>query len=521
MAGSHGERNGDIHEKTQVQVEVTPKEHSVREEEKVDEAATSRLSTSSGSNDAEKANGFQQPFVKSDAEKTLVRKIALTLMPLIAWTLMLQFADKAALSVSAVLGIYEDDDFTLTGSEFSLLGSMFFIGHLVCQPINNIMLQKVPVGRYLATCILLWGTVVLATAYCRTVPQLMAMRFLLGLFEGTAMPSVYLIVNTMFRRSEQTTYYGIVTMSSAWGSIFAGFVTYGISQMGHQRGILMWRWNHIIFGALTMLLGLICIFFLVDNPKSWLLRLTEEEKAIMEERTKDNAVVRQKKVKWDQMLEAVKEVRFWCICLAVMGLNMQNGALQVYSVLFIRELGDFTPGESILLKVPAGTSAFLSVVFATFVARRTGQICLTGAFMATLSLVGCIILTVVEQGPAKLVGFYITWWLTGSYSLLITTIGSNVSGYSKKIFYNSAFVVFYTLGNFIGPLVMLERQAPRYTGAMIGFCVGNAVAIAAYLLMRFIMAKENKDRLANPPSESTDVALDLTDKHDRNFIYRL
>ncbi|KAI8148208.1 major facilitator superfamily domain-containing protein [Fennellomyces sp. T-0311] len=469
--------------------------------------------------DMEKGNGFQKPFVKSEAEKKLVRKISFTLIPFVAWILMLQFADKAALSVSAVLGIYQD--IHLTGTQFSWLGSMFFIGHLVCQPINNIMLQKVPIGRYAGACIFIWGFIMLATAYCHTFSQLLAMRFLLGLFEGTAMPSVYLIVNTLYRRSEQTTYYGVVTMASGWGSIFGGLVAYGISQMGHQRGIMMWRWNHIIFGAMTVLLGLLCFFFLVDNPKSWLLRLTEEEKKIADERTSDNAVVRHKKIKWGQMLEALKEVRFWCICLAVMGLNMQNGALQVFSAQFIKELGDFTPGESILLKVPAGTSSFIGVVFATIVAKRTKQICLTGALMSTISLVGCIILAVVKQGPAKLAGFYIAWALTGGYSLLITTIGANVSGYSKKIFYNGAFVIFYTLGNFIGPLVMLEREAPRYTGAMTGFCIGNGVAIVCYLIMRFTMARENKKRLANPPTESTDVTLDLTDKQDKNFIYRL
>ena len=86
------------------------------------------------------------------------------------------------------------------------------------------------------------------------------------------------------------------------------------------------------------------------------------------------------------------------------------------------------PGESILLKAPAGTASLVGVFIATVLARRTGQICLSGALMSTLSLVGCIILATTEQGPAKLSGFYISWFLTGGYSLLITTIANNVSG---------------------------------------------------------------------------------------------
>ncbi|KAG2218807.1 hypothetical protein INT45_005454 [Circinella minor] len=483
------------------------------------DSSASLESSHDGVLDTEKGNGFREPFVKSEAEKKLVRKIAFTLMPFVCWILMLQFADKAALSVSAVLGIYQDVH--LTGSQFSWLGSMFFIGHLVCQPINNVMLQKVPVGRYLGFCIFIWGFIMIGTAYCNSFSQLMAVRFFLGLFEGTAMPSVYLIINTVFRRSEQTTMYGAVTMGSGFGSVFGALVAYGISQMGNQLGVTMWRWNHIIFGAMTSLLGLLCFFFLLDSPTHWVLRLTEEEKKICEERTKDNAVVRHQKLKWGQMLESFTEIRYYCINLAVMGLNMQNGALQVFSAQFIKQLGDFTPGESILLKAPAGTASLVGVFIATMLARHTGQICLSGALMSTLSLVGCIILATAEQGPAKLSGFYISWFLTGGYSLLITTIGNNVSGYSKKIFYNGSFVVFYTLGNFIGPLVMLEKEAPKYTGAMIGFCIGNAVAIVSYIVMRFSMARENKRRLANPPEKETDVTLDLTDAQDKNFIYKL
>ncbi|CDS02603.1 hypothetical protein LRAMOSA00008 [Lichtheimia ramosa] len=453
--------------------------------------------TATSLSDPEKdsSNKIQRPFVKSPEE------------------------NKVALNSSAVLGLYEDTG--ITGSQFSWLGSIYFIGHLACQPINNILIQKLPVGRYLGACISIWGLVMLGTALCNTFAQLMAVRFLLGLFEGTAFPCVYLIVNTLFRRSEQTSMYGLVFMANGCGSIFGGLVTYGISQMGHQHDIMMWRWNHIIFGSMTVPLGILCFFFLVDNAKSWVLHLTEEEKAITEDRIQDNAVVRHQKIKWSQIREACKEIRLWCICLANLGLNLQTGALQVFSAQYIKQLGDFTPGESILLKIPTGIATVLGVVFATLVARRTRQICYTGAFMSTVCLAGCIILAVVQSGPAKLVGVYLCYGATGGYSLLATTIGANISGYSKKIFYNGAYVTFFGLGNFIGPLVMLDYQAPRYIGAMTGFCIGNGVAIVCFLIMRLWMAKENRDRLMNPPAEAVDAHLDLSDRQNRNFIYRL
>ena len=102
------------------------------------------------------------------------------------------------------------------------------------------------------------------------------------------------------------------------------------------------RWNHIIFGALTVSLGILCFFFLVDNPRSWLLRLTPEEHEIVDRRTKDNAVVSTKKINWPHFIEALKEPRLYLIFIAAVGLNMQNGGLLVFSAQMIRTLGDFT-----------------------------------------------------------------------------------------------------------------------------------------------------------------------------------
>ena len=40
--------------------------------------------------------------------------------------------------------------------------------------------------------------------------------------------------------------YGVVTMGSGFGSVFGAVVAFGISKMGHRRGIMMWRWYVVI-----------------------------------------------------------------------------------------------------------------------------------------------------------------------------------------------------------------------------------------------------------------------------------
>lgn len=90
----------------------------------------------------------------------------------------------------------------------------------------------------------------------------------------------------------------------------------------------------IILGAITSFVGIICFFFLIDNPKSPALKLNAEQEILVEERTRDNAVVRTTMIKKEHIYEALGEVRLWCICFCCLLLNLQNGALTTFSTQF-------------------------------------------------------------------------------------------------------------------------------------------------------------------------------------------
>ncbi|KAI8149253.1 major facilitator superfamily domain-containing protein [Fennellomyces sp. T-0311] len=492
----------------------------VRSEDKEDKDIV-HADTSASDHDSADATekGFQDPFVKTEAEKKLVRKISWTFLPLVTLIVMVQFADMTALAISAVLGIFQDTH--ITGTQFSWLGSIFFLGYLVYQVPNQILMQKLPIGRYLGVCIILWGAVMLFTALGHTFSQLAALRFLLGVFEASCLPAIYLVVANLYRREEQTTYFGVVVMCQGIGSILGNLVAVGVSYMGNRQGIIMWRWNHIIFGAITVALGILTFFFLVDNPRSRLLRLTKEEEEIVSRRTQDNAVVRVHKINYKHFIEAIKEPRLYLLCLAVITTHMQTGGLLIFSAHTHDVSFHVQSTESILLKMPGGVASALLTILSSIIAGKLGQIAYVGSFMCIISFAGVLVLAAVRDGPVKLLGYYLSWGMSGAGALLAATVGTNVSGYSKKIFYNSCLVASGTIGSFIGPLVMLEREKPRYTTGMIVYCVGNVLAIVCFLINRVLMARENKRRLANPPEHETDVSLGLTDVEDRNFIYKL
>ena len=158
---------------------------------------------------------------------------------------------------------------------------------------------------------------------------------------------------------------------------------------------------------------------------------------------------------------------------------------------------------------------------AVLVARKTGQLYYGVVVSTTISLIGVILLAVLPASGIKLLGYFLAWAMNGTAVMLLTITGANVTGYTKKIFYNAMNMIFYTLGNFIGPLVMLKNEAPKYTTGMTLYCVGNGLILVLLFINRHFQGRENKRRLANPSTEKFDVADDLTDKENKSFIYRL
>ncbi|KAI8339466.1 major facilitator superfamily domain-containing protein [Chlamydoabsidia padenii] len=457
-------------------------------------------------------------YVQSAEEKALVRRLDFFyVMPCIALMNFFQYFDKSALSYSAVLNIMQDTH--IDSNQFSWLGSIFYLGYLVFQVPNSILLQRFPIGRYVGIIIVLWGMVLAVTATAKDFSQLAALRFLLGFFEAGIYPCCLMIISTMYRRREQAGRIGWIYICNGIAMAVGGLIGYGIGHMQGVHGMSGWQWVMIILGVVTIVFGIFCFFLLIGDPSHPFISRTPEIKAIVAERTRDNAVARTREIKVSHMIESVKELRFWCFIFASMLLNMQNGALGTFSTLITSSFG-FERLNSILLTIPSGVADIIYIVVAITVNRRWGKTLPMASALLIWSTVGLILLITIPYAKAKLLGLYMCWGFAAAYVLLLTSLANNVTGYTKKIFYSSCTIVLYTIGNFAGPLMTMNQPAP-YVGGMIGFCVANVLAVILMMIAHYSMLRENRRRLASTSERKFDVLDDLTDRENTNIIYRL
>ncbi|KAI8149497.1 major facilitator superfamily domain-containing protein [Fennellomyces sp. T-0311] len=459
----------------------------------------------------------------SPEEKKLLKKVILAVMPLVCTVQYVQITDKFTLNAAGVYGIYEDTG--VTHDQYSILGSIFYVGFLVFQFPNAYLLQRLPISKYFGAIISCWGVVLMCMSAGKKFSELAGLRFLLGLLEATSAPTILLIINLFFRRKEQTICIAAMQLSSEVAVIFSNAIIYGIGYMHGLAGLGAWKWNFIIWGAVTVLLGFFVIVFLPDQKESRWFRLTSTEKQIIKERVADTGMVQDKQFKKKHIIEAIKEPRLYCYCLIVILLCLQNGTVSLYSSQIIRDSG-FSRVDSVILNVPRGFTAIIIMVIAGYISQRYHDTLRVGASMAIVFFIGALILAAVppERGASRLVGIYLSTMLP-AYVLMQASCSKNVVGYTKKTFYNACIYVAICVGNFIGPLMFVEHQAPRYMGALIGYMVADIIAALLFIYLYWWHKRENqrrqklKDEGILPPVPVDRDELDLTDVEDLNFIY--
>jgi hypothetical protein len=113
----------------------------------------------------------------------VLRKIDLTILPILLTVYCLQYLDKATLSYASVFGLIKDAH--LHGEDYSWLGSIVYVAQLIFQPLIAYLLVKLPIGKFAATMVLGWGAILCCMVAATTFKGLMAARFFLGAFEAS------------------------------------------------------------------------------------------------------------------------------------------------------------------------------------------------------------------------------------------------------------------------------------------------------------------------------------------------
>lgn len=196
-----------------------------------------------GINEAQKE--FFLTFAEKDEEwrkqydKKVLRKVDAHLMPTLVVMYLLNFLDRANLA-QARQGTLEED-LGMSGTDFNLTTSIFFVGYLLMQLPSNMILTRVRPSLYLSGAVMLWGVVSTCNAATHKFTDLVVTRFFLGIVEAPFFPGAIFLMSSWYSRAELTRRIAYFYSGVSLANMFGGLIAAGVLNNLHDaQGIAGW-----------------------------------------------------------------------------------------------------------------------------------------------------------------------------------------------------------------------------------------------------------------------------------------
>ncbi|KAJ3864880.1 major facilitator superfamily domain-containing protein [Lentinula novae-zelandiae] len=451
-------------------------------------------------------------------------------------TYFCQTLDKGTMSFASIMGITADTH--LVGQEYAWLTTCVYIAILVWEFPTNRLIQRLPVGKYLAFSISAWGAVLACSAACTNFTGLVIVRTLLGIFECVCQPAfVFLrhVRSTMwYTRDEQALVIGSFYSMNGFQQCVGGLIAYGIAHIQHAK-LKNWQIFFALLGCITFVWGIFVAWWLPDSPMRAKC-FSPEDRILMAERVRKNETgIQNKDFKLYQAVEAFKDPIVWSVTLISFTNGLPTGGLGAFSNLIITAFG-YTQLQTYLLAIAQGIIIMTALFSGAYLSKRYGQK-LVLAFIYTLpNIAGTIVFLSVPTTSETKVGLLIAFYCTqvfGAVAVLnLSVMSGNVAGRTKQVVASSLVFIAWATGNAAGPQVFRANDAPRYVKAFIVHIVIYGIQLVVIGLLRLHLMRRNQSKRLAQSLQETNVSggdsneyldhkrafEDLTDIENPNFF---
>ncbi|WP_407943464.1 MFS transporter [Methylobacterium sp. EM32] len=207
------------------------------------------------------------------------RKVMFRLIPLLMLCYVAAFLDRVNVGFAKLTML---GDLGFSEAAYGFGAGLFFIGYFFFETPSNLLMHRIGARLTLSRIMILWGLISGAFAFVQTEWHFYTLRFLLGAAEAGFYPGVILYLTYWFpavRRARVVALFiCAIPLSGLIGGPLSGYILETFHTVGGFRG---WQWLFLIEALPSVILGVVVLFFLDDNPAKarW---LTAAEKSVIE-----------------------------------------------------------------------------------------------------------------------------------------------------------------------------------------------------------------------------------------------
>ncbi|KAJ5227598.1 uncharacterized protein N7469_007604 [Penicillium citrinum] len=425
-------------------------------------------------------------------EKKLLRKLDYRLLPPLTLLYLLSFLDRSNVGNAKLEGM--TDDIHMSGNQYLTGLTLYFIGYVLFEIPANVVLKRTTPRIWLPTLTLVWGIVATLLGVVQNYSGYLSSRFFLGVSESGLFPGVVFYLSMWYKRNEQHYRVALFFSAASLAGAFGGILAWGIAHMKGVGGYNGWRWIFILEGLLTVVVSVICYFWVYNYPSTAEF-LTNEEREFIQFRLKnDSDATRDEEFTWQAVLDAFKDPKVWLYGLGFHTMSLPLYTLSLFLPTIIKELG-YSAAQAQLLSVPPYAVAFCFTIGVAVLSERTR---IRAPFIMGSSALACIgyiiLLSQHRAGVSYLGTIFAAAGIYPAVAIVLSWPANNVSGQTKRAIANAMQISIGNLGAVLGTQLYRTESSPRYFlghGFALGYLVANIVVVA---ILWKVLQKENAEK---------------------------
>ncbi|HXD73196.1 MAG TPA: MFS transporter [Vicinamibacterales bacterium] len=186
----------------------------------------------------------------------------------------------AALQMNAALGF--------SSVTYSLGAGIFFLGYTLLEIPSNVILARVGARLWIARIMITWGIVSAGMMFVRTPLSFYVLRFSLGAAEAGFFPGIIYCLTRWFPRRERARAIAGFMTAVVIAGVIGGPVSGTLLSLNGAAGLAGWQWLFLVEGLPAIVLGVIVLRALPNDPSEarW---LTPDERQALTARLAEEA----------------------------------------------------------------------------------------------------------------------------------------------------------------------------------------------------------------------------------------
>lgn len=356
-------------------------------------------------------------------------------------------------------------------------------------------LRKFGARNWLGTAVILWGVIMLCMGFVKKWYQLAALRAILGVFEAALFPGAAYLISCWYPRRSMATRNSVFYITSSIAGAMSAPLGYCFTLMHGMRGLSGWAWAFIWYGIITILVGIVAYFALVDFPDRATF-LTDEQKQLIRIRIdRDRGDAEHDPVTLRKIAVYCLDWKIWIFALLFCSSTVAAYSLAYFGPMILMSMG-FNNVETLVLGAPTQFYSLIPGFITAYIADKYRNM---RAWMIVFNCLCLIAGTAMysqlqtKQKAARFAGIFLAvGGCNANVALILSWAQCSIRSQSKRGFTSAIVVAFGGIGGILASVLFMQKEAPRYkTGVYFTMAI-SALSIVATIILHVFYRIQNR-----------------------------